>query len=410
MERELDTIHGKLILRGLTGQDAEQFDRFTWVVRNYKGKPRYVITKVADEQGREYEWPLHYMAAGVLPDNTGKLAVAHLNGDFLDFNPENLFVHKRSASNYRKKGKLASNVAEYRTEEFERRIDSLMPCENKTRNTDTYTSRYRGVSYDAVHRRYKSAISFMRQCHRLGSFTIETEAAIEYDRAVVKLDPENIERLNFPEKLEQYRRDIENGWDLPGRKYEKKQYRFHGIMELPTGKFKASIYLKGSVRQLGRFSSDEAAAKAWDYALVRYRREEAPEKLNFPDFFDHYVMMSDAEPLTEDELVFMGQARPEKPSVKKERGGFPRTFEIKRKPSAQKGEADEDVEPEITQPDKTADPKEEDVIEAPDAGICFLKLDFFIVQKTEDGRVLLSSQDGGISLSMPAGMLAKFLE
>jgi hypothetical protein len=64
---------------------------------------------------------------------------------------------------------------------------------------ESTSSQYRGVSYAKQQRKWDARIQIDGRQHCLGQFDSEEEAAVEYDKAVVRLGAP-LERLNFPER------------------------------------------------------------------------------------------------------------------------------------------------------------------------------------------------------------------
>ena len=127
---------------------------------------------------------------------------------------------------------------------------------------------YRGVS---KHRKkYQAQITIEGKYTYLGTHDTPKEAAIAYDRAVLKAN-KSTTLLNFPDMV--HNLDVE-----PKRKkYKRSSTGYKGIQKLKSGEFNSQIFTNGKKLYFGPFKTVIQAALAYDQVGNK------KSSLNFPD-------------------------------------------------------------------------------------------------------------------------------
>jgi len=138
--------------------------------------------------------------------------------------------------------------------------------------SSTNTIGYRGVHKSR--KKFKAAISRDGKWTHIGNYDTAKEAAIAYDRAVLKAN-KSTALLNFPDMV--HNLDVE-----PKRKYKRSSTGYKGVSKSPNGKkFRAQINTTGKDRSLGTFVTAIQAALAYDQAAIKAGRKQ--HTLNFPE-------------------------------------------------------------------------------------------------------------------------------
>jgi hypothetical protein len=110
--------------------------------------------------------------------------------------------------------------------------------------------------------------------HKLGTYDTAKEAAIAYDRAVLKTN-KSTSLLNFPDMV--HNLDVE-----PKRKkYKRSSTGYRGVVKRPSGKFEVNIYINSKQICVGKFDTAVQAALAYDQAAIKAGNKKST--LNFPD-------------------------------------------------------------------------------------------------------------------------------
>ena len=138
----------------------------------------------------------------------------------------------------------------------------------------TNTIGYRGVS--KKRKKFKAVIWIDGKLQHIGTYDTAKEAAIAYDRAVLKANHSKT-LLNFPDMV--HNLDVE-----PKRKRRKlSSTGYRGVQKTKNGKFSARIMLIKGERQtyLGSFDTAIQAAFAYDQAAIKKGNKKST--LNFPD-------------------------------------------------------------------------------------------------------------------------------
>lgn len=132
---------------------------------------------------------------------------------------------------------------------------------------------YRGVS--KIKKTFVARIRIGGKQTNLGTYDTAKEAAIAYDRAILKASrPTTL--LNFPDMV--HNLDVE-----PKRtKYKRSSSGYRGVFKQPNGKFQAQIYIDSKTKYIGRkFETAIQAALAYDQAAIKAGKKKST--LNFPD-------------------------------------------------------------------------------------------------------------------------------
>ena len=132
---------------------------------------------------------------------------------------------------------------------------------------------YRGVSKKG--KKFRARIYIKNIVTLLGTHDTAKEAAIAYDRAVLKAN-KSTTLLNFPDMV--HNLDVE-----PKRtKYKRSSSGYRGVFKQPNGKFQAQIYIDSKTKYIGRkFETAIQAALAYDQAAIKAGKKKST--LNFPD-------------------------------------------------------------------------------------------------------------------------------
>jgi hypothetical protein len=142
-------------------------------------------------------------------------------------------------------------------------------------NPDVKQREYYGVARQGRHTKHRSAIIMDRgQIIRLGLFKTARDAALAYDFEARKLFGEKAV-LNFPRIL----------LEAPPPQIPKRsrKSRFRGVRKMDR-KWAATLCPNGKQIFLGRYETEEDAARAYDHACMRlFEPEAALKRLNFPD-------------------------------------------------------------------------------------------------------------------------------
>jgi len=134
---------------------------------------------------------------------------------------------------------------------------------------------YRGVSKNR--KKFAAKISIGGKWTHIGNYDTPKEAAIAYDRAVLKAN-RSTSLLNFPDMV--HNLDVE-----PKRKeYKRSSTGYRGVTKNTNGgKFTATIRLikGGKQKHLGTFDTPKKAALAYDQVAIKAGQKKST--LNFPD-------------------------------------------------------------------------------------------------------------------------------
>ena len=132
---------------------------------------------------------------------------------------------------------------------------------------------YRGVT--KKRKKFAAQISIGVKRKHIGMYDTPKEAAIFYDRAVLKANL-CTSLLNFPDMV--HNLDVE-----PKRKKQKVRSStgYRGVQKRPSGKFRASISIDGKIIRIGQFDTAKEAAVAYDQAAIK--KGNKSHTLNFPE-------------------------------------------------------------------------------------------------------------------------------
>lgn len=162
----------------------------------------------------------------------------------------------------------------------------VTPAENSQnrKKRKKTTSKYFGVSYNKAGKKFRSSIKFNGNNTHIGTFESEFEAAVAYDSFVVNHSENLLQKLNFPDKIDEYKTS-------PTILQAKKKRKFFGVYEKqkPT-RFVSQTQMNGSSKHIGSFKTETEAAKAYDKFVVA---NELKGTLNFPsDYADREIASS----------------------------------------------------------------------------------------------------------------------
>ena len=140
----------------------------------------------------------------------------------------------------------------------------------------TNTVGYRGVSRDHqyIAKMFKVQISINGKRSITNGFETAREAAIAYDRAVLKAN-QSTTLLNFPGM-------VHNLHVEPKRKKQKVQSStgYRGVSKLPSGRFRVQIRIDGKQKCISTHDTALSAALAYDQAAIKNGNKS--HTLNFP--------------------------------------------------------------------------------------------------------------------------------
>jgi len=133
------------------------------------------------------------------------------------------------------------------------------------------------VGYRGVYKRRKkwqAGISIGGKHTYLGNYDTAKEAAIAYDRAVLKAN-QSTTLLNFPDMV--HNLDVE-----PKRTNIKRSSTgYRGVEKRVSGRFRTKIYTNSNQIVIGTFATAIQAALAYDQAAIKAGKKKST--LNFPD-------------------------------------------------------------------------------------------------------------------------------
>jgi hypothetical protein len=145
------------------------------------------------------------------------------------------------------------------------------PLQKTLRSSNTVG--YRGVCKKGK-LGYQAQIKIDGKCTYIGLYDTAEEAAIAYDRAVLKAN-QSTSLLNFPDMV--HNLDVEP----KRRKYKRSSTGYRGVFKKPNGKFAVTIYINGKTKGLGTFNTAIPAALAYDQAAIKAGKKKST--LNFLD-------------------------------------------------------------------------------------------------------------------------------
>jgi len=125
----------------------------------------------------------------------------------------------------------------------------------------TNTVGYRGVYKNRT--KFRAMINIAGKFTHVGNYDTTKEAAIAYDRAVLKAN-QSASLLNFPDMI--HNLDVE-----PENKNTKRSSStgYKGTQKRPNGKFRAEMRTNGKRETLGTFNTVEQAAVAYDRSTLK---------------------------------------------------------------------------------------------------------------------------------------------
>ena len=131
---------------------------------------------------------------------------------------------------------------------------------------------YRGVRKSG--KNYRASVRNGSKLTHIGSYDTAKEAAIAYDRAVLKAN-RSTTLLNFPDMV--HNLDVE-----PKRKkYKRSSTGYRGVKkDKRNGKFRVQLCTNGKIKSFGPFDTAIQAALAYDQAAIKAGKKKST--LNFP--------------------------------------------------------------------------------------------------------------------------------
>jgi len=272
--KKLSTIYGETLL--VDDEDYEKAKQYRWTIKSSKGK-RQVVT-YSQRKGSPYEEASYKkLILGLVSKMT-----LFKNDNPLDLRKENIIV-------FDTKSEFMSALAiRYRN-----KLSNPKPKKGINAQTE-----YIGVKLetrDRLHPWY-AHIRYKKKRYYIGSFTKDEYAAYAYDKRALELYGADVMR-NFPhltlreitEKFEKIKEEDaiffydNNSKNKQGRILEKitKTSKYVGVcMPKSKNKWKAVIAYRKTSYNLGYFSTEEDAARAYDEKAIELYGENA--RLNFP--------------------------------------------------------------------------------------------------------------------------------
>ena len=174
--------------------------------------------------------------------------VDHINGDTLDNRRENLRL-----------------VTKQQNQWNQRRVRGSVP--------------FKGVKWDPKHRCYSAGIRIQQVYTHLGHYAEAIWAAHAYDRAAVDTYG-TYAACNFPDDIPSSEVIESHRLHRPPIAPPHGRSRYRGV-DWHRGRWRAKIMVHGTKYDLGRFSTELEAARAYDAAVDHYQGE--PSRKNFPD-------------------------------------------------------------------------------------------------------------------------------
>lgn len=225
----LNGKHGKGKSVVIARQWLDEVSKYTW--RAVPGvNTTYAYTQITIGDGEQTSLAMHDL---IMRPPKG-MKVDHIDGDGLNNEPSNLRVvtHSQNMMNRR-------------------------PNRNSS-------SKYKGVSWDKRHQKWKAKIRYNNKIIHLGSYDDEETPARVYDVFAIKYHGEYA-RLNFPDDVE---KSIETYNNLPV-KQTTSVYR--GVSwDKRDKRWIVHIYVNRKQIHVGSFTDELEAAKAYDRAAIQY--------------------------------------------------------------------------------------------------------------------------------------------
>ena len=132
-----------------------------------------------------------------------------------------------------------------------------------------HTSAYRGVRWNKKSRRWTSCITVDGKTKHLGTFTSEKAAARAWNDRARELGREDINDVSEDEDEEE--EEGEDDEDVEERGYKSAYRGVH--WDKSTRRWRASVWVDGKTKHLGTFTSEKAAARAWNDRARELGRE-----------------------------------------------------------------------------------------------------------------------------------------
>jgi hypothetical protein len=163
-----------------------------------------------------------------------------------------------------------------------RNVSNLINSSNRQKSKNKKSSKYKGISYKIGQNKFQATTTFNNKHIHIGVYKTENDALTAYELYIAHNFEDDIciGKLNFPEKLEEYR-SMEY---IPNiKKVPKSKYIGVGI---DKSKYYSAIKIKKKVIYTAYGLSEIECAKAYDKYIID---NNIPyKKLNFPNDYPNY--------------------------------------------------------------------------------------------------------------------------
>ena len=164
-------------------------------------------------------------------------------------------------------------------------VPPQLPILKRVGNIKGGTSKYVGVNFDKVVKKWKAIISIDRKLRHIGYYENEEEAAIDYARAVFKFKGQDaVDKAREQNKQSAPAIDLS---DVPSQQpilkskegIKEGSSKYLGVyFDKSMSKWKAVIRIDRMLRHVGWYKNEEEAAADYARALFKYKGQDALEK------------------------------------------------------------------------------------------------------------------------------------
>jgi phage tail tube protein FII len=164
-------------------------------------------------------------------------------------------------------------------------VPPQLPILKSEGNIKGGTSKYVGVNFDKVVKKWKAIISIDRKLRHIGYYENEEDAAADYARAVFKFKGQDaVDKAREQNKQSTPAIDLS---DVPPKqlipKSEGRQKegasKYAGVsFHKSRNKWKAVIRIEGKLHHIGYYKNEEEAAIDYARAIFKYKGQDAPDK------------------------------------------------------------------------------------------------------------------------------------